>query len=148
MTRTAPSLGLTANCTFAPPVSYDSGGSGEDTVDARIALVVPDNNIREEGIECAGARPFRHVHAGTPYRIEAGDGSVVAEGELPAGKAENADRSIDWNSERIPTVCVMTFDVDLPERQRYRLVIEGSVPTVFARSLVREDETLRLTLAG
>ena len=35
------------------------GGSGEDTFDARIALVVPDNNLREEGIECAGARPFR-----------------------------------------------------------------------------------------
>ena len=57
--------------------------------------------------------------------------------------AENADPSIDWNSERIPTVCVMTFDVELPERSRYRLVIEGSVPVVFARSLVREDETLR-----
>ena len=124
------------------------GGSGEDTVDARIALVVPDNNIREEGIECAGARPFRHVHAGTPFRIEAGDGSVVAEGELPAGKAANADPSIDWNSERIPTVCVMTFDVELPERPRYRLVIEGSVPTPFARSVIREGETLRLQLAG
>ena len=124
------------------------GGSGEDTVDARLALVVPDNNIREEGVECAGARPFRHVHAGTAYRIEAGDGTVVAEGELPAGKAENADPSIDWESERIPTVCVMTFDVELPERPRYRLVIEGSVPTAFARSLVRKDETLRLTLSG
>ena len=124
------------------------GGSGEDTVDARLALVVPDNNIREEGVECAGARPFRHVHAGTAYRIEAGDGTVLAEGELPAGKAENADPSIDWESERIPTVCVMTFDVELPERPRYRLVIEGSVPTAFARSLVRKDETLRLTLSG
>jgi hypothetical protein len=124
------------------------GGSDEESLDARIALVVPDNNIREEGIECAGARPFRHVHAGTPFRIEAGDGSVVGEGELPAGKAENADPSIDWNSERIPTVCVMTFDIELPERSRYRLVIEGSVPTVFARSLVREDETLRLVLPG
>ena len=124
------------------------GGSDEDTVDARIALVVPDNNIREEGIECAGARPFRHVHAGTPFRIEAGDGSVVAAGELPAGKAANADPSIDWNSERIPTVCVMTFDVELPKRPRYRLVIEGSVPTPFARSVIREGETLRLQLAG
>ena len=124
------------------------GGSGADTVDARIALVVPDNNIREEGVECAGARPFRHVHAGTAYRIEAGDGSMVTEGELPAGKAENADPSVDWNAERIPTVCVMTFDVDLPERPRYRLVIEGSVPTPFARSVVREGETLRLQLVG
>jgi hypothetical protein len=124
------------------------GGSDEDTVDARIALVVPDNNIREEGIECAGARPFRHVHRGTPFRIEAGDGTIVAEGELPAGKAANADPSIDWNTERIPTVCVMTFDVELPERSRYRLVIEGSVPTAFARGLVREDETLQLTLSG
>jgi hypothetical protein len=42
----------------------------------------------------------------------------------------------------------MTFDVELPERSRYRLVIEGSVPTAFARSLVRKDETLRLTLSG
>ena len=124
------------------------GGSGEDTFDARIALVVPDNNIREEGIECAGARPFRHVHKGTPFRIEAGDGSVVAEGELPAGTAANADPSIDWNSDKIPSVCVMTFDVDLTERSRYRLVIEGSVPKVFARSLVREGETTRLQLAG
>ena len=124
------------------------GGSGEDTLDASLALVVPDNNIREEGIECAGARPFRHVHAGTPYRIEAGDGSVVAEGELPAGVAENADPSIDWNTDRIPTVCVMTFDVDFPERARYRLVIDGSVPVTFSRSLVDEGETLRLTLAG
>ena len=124
------------------------GGSGEDTFDARIALVVPDNNLREEGIECAGARPFRHVHKGTPFRIEAGDGTVVAEGELPAGTAANADPSIDWNSPRIPTVCVMTFDLELPERSRYRLVIEGSVPTVFARSLVREGETTRLQLAG
>ena len=124
------------------------GGSGEDTVDARLALVVPDNNIREEGVECSGARPFRHVHAGTAYRIEAGDGTVVAEGELPAGKAENADPSIDWESERIPTVCVMTLDVELPERPRYRLVIEGSIPTDFARNLVREGETLRLVLQG
>ena len=61
---------------------------------------------------------------------------------------ENADPSIDWNTDRIPTVCVMTFDVELPERPRYRLVIERSVPTAFARSLVREGETLRLTLAG
>jgi hypothetical protein len=111
-------------------------------------VVVPDNNIREEGVECAGARPFRHIHAGTRYRIEAGDGTVVAEGELPAGKAENADPSIDWESERIPTVCVMTFDVELPDRERYRFVIDGSVPTTFARSLVREGETLRLQLAG
>ena len=124
------------------------GGSGEDTLDARIALVVPDNNIREEGIECAGARPFRHVHKGTPFRIEAGDGSVVVEGELPAGTAANADPSIDWNSEKIPTVCVMTFDVELPERALYRLVIEGSLPTAFDRRLVREGETTRLQLAG
>jgi hypothetical protein len=124
------------------------GGSDAGTLDARIALVVPDNNIREEGAECAGARPFRHVHKGTPFRIEAGDGTVVADGELPAGKAANADPSIDWNAPKIPTVCVMTFDVQLPERSRYRIVIEGSVPTVFARSLVHEGETVRLQLAG
>ena len=124
------------------------GGSGEDTFDARIALVVPDTNLREEGGECAGARPFRHVHKGTPFRIEAGDGSVVADGELPAGKAANADPSIDWNSPKIPTVCVMTFDVELPERARYSIVIEGSVPTAFDRSLVHEGETTRLQLAG
>ena len=43
----------------------------------------PDNNIRVEGVECAGARPFRQVHRGTKFTVEDEDGEVVAEGELP-----------------------------------------------------------------
>ena len=100
------------------------GGSVEDAVDARIALVVPDN-IREEGIECAGARPFRHVHAGTPYRIEAGT-ECRRRGRAPRRRGRER-RSFDrLELERIPTVCVMTFDVELPARLRYRLVVEGA----------------------
>jgi hypothetical protein len=82
------------------------GGGGE-----RIRLVIPDNNIRTEGVECSGARPFRHLHRGTPFTIEDSEGRVVADGELPAGRAENADPSVDWESDRMPTVCVMELDV-------------------------------------
>ena len=104
------------------------GSSGAET---SIRLVVPDKNVRAEGVECAGARPFHHVHAGAPFTIEAGDGTVVADGTLPAGHAENAEPEIDWGVERIPTFCVLDFEVDLPDRPRYRFLLEGSRPLEF-----------------
>jgi hypothetical protein len=103
-------------------------GSGGGT---RIRLVVPDKNVRAEGVECAGARPFDHVHAGAPFTIEAGDGTIVADGELPAGRAENAEPGVDWGVDRIPTFCVLELEVDLPERPRYRLRVEGGRPLEF-----------------
>jgi hypothetical protein len=69
------------------------GGSTEDGIDVSLRVVAPDNNIRLEGAECAGARPFEHVHAGAGYALEDAQGEVLAEGELPAGIAENADPS-------------------------------------------------------
>ena len=129
-------------------VTLAVAGCGGDDPGAQLRLVIPDNNIRTEDVECSGARPFRHVHRGTPFRIEADDGSVVAEGELPAGSAENADPSIDWESDRFPTVCVMDLEVDLPDRPRYRFVLDGSAPIEFDGSLLDRDEPLLLVLGG
>lgn len=140
MTRTGASL--------LAVVTIAVTGCGGNESSERLRLVIPDNNIRTEGVECSGARPFRHVHRGSPFRIEAGDGSVVAEGELPAGSAENADPSIDWESDRIPTVCVMELDVDLPEHPRYRFVLDGSVPIEFEGSLLDRNEPVLLVLGG
>lgn len=105
-------------------------GSAAD-VEANIRLVVQDKNIRTEGVECAGARPFHHVHADAPFTIEAEDGTVVAEGTLPAGRAENAEPGVDWGVDRIPTFCVLELEVDLPERPRYRLRLERGRPLEF-----------------
>jgi hypothetical protein len=123
-----------------------AGCGGGDGLEAKLRIVVPDNNVREEGTECSGARPFRAIHRGTPFSVEAG-GGVVAEGELPAGRAENADPSVDWGVERIPTYCVFDLEVDLPERARYRLLLPEAVPLEFDRSLLG-DEPLRLVLIG
>lgn len=121
------------------------GGGGEDTVEARLRLVVPDNNIRVEGVECAGARPFGYVRAGAPFTLETPDGTVVADGELPTGHAENADPSIDWGVERIPTVCVLELDLkDVPERPNYQLRLPEGRPLEFERSHLSEDEPLML----
>lgn len=122
--------------------------TGSDVTEARIRLVIPDNNIREEGVECAGARPFRQVHRGTAFTVEAGDGEVVADGELPAGRAENADPNIDWGVERIPTVCVMELEVALPERPLYRFVLPDTVPLEFDAALLEGEEPLQLVLRG
>ncbi len=123
------------------------GGCGAgDEVDARLRLVVPDNNIREEGTECAGARPFTYVHRGAPYAVEAGSGEILVEGELPAGRAENADPSVDWGVERIPTVCVIELDLALPERPRYRLRLERGLPLEFDASRLSADEPLQLVV--
>ena len=124
------------------------GDGGGDTTEARLRVVIPDNNIRTEGVECSSASPFRHVHRGTPFTVEAPNGAVVAEGELPAGRAENADPSIDWESDRIPTVCVMDVEVDLPERPRYRFVLEDTVPVEFDAALLAQDEPVLLVLSG
>jgi hypothetical protein len=105
-------------------------GSGAD-VEASIRLVVADKNVRTEGVECAGARPFHHIHRGAPFTIEAEDGTVVAEGTLPAGRAENAEPEIEWGVDRIPTFCVLAFDVGLPERPRYRLRLDRGRPLEF-----------------
>ena len=121
---------------------------GTDATEARIRLVIPDNNIREEGVECAGARPFRQVRRGTAFTVEDEDGEVVADGELPAGRAENADPNVDWGVERIPTVCVMELELDLPERPRYRFVLPDTVPLEFDASLLEQDEPLQLVLSG
>jgi hypothetical protein len=121
---------------------------GGDGIDAELRIVVPDNNIREEGVECAGARPFRAIHRGTAYSIADPAGEVVAAGELPAGRAENADPSVDWGVERIPTVCVMKLELDLPERARYRFVLPDAVPLEFDASLLEQDEPLQLVLSG
>ena len=120
-------------------------GGGEDTIEAHLRLVVPDNNIRVEGDECAGARPFEYVHPGARFALEAPDGTVLVDGELPAGRAENADPSIDWGVERIPTVCVMELDLeDVPERPRYRLRLPEGRPLRFERTLLSADEPLQL----
>jgi hypothetical protein len=105
------------------------GGSGDET---HLRLVVRDKNIREEGVECAGARPYHHVHKGAPFTVEDANGSVVAEGTLPSGRAENAEPGIDWGVERIPTFCVLELEVELPERARYRLLLERGRPLEFA----------------
>lgn len=69
---------------------------------------------------------------------------MLSEGQLPAGRAENADPSIDWGTERIPTVCVLELDLDLPERQRYLLRLPEGRPLEFERSHLAGDEPLQL----
>ena len=93
--------------------------------------MVPDNNIREEGVE-SPARGRSAIHRGTAYSIEDPAGEVVADGRTPAGPGENADPSVDWGVERIPTVCVFGVEVDLPERARYRLVLPDAAARVRA----------------
>jgi hypothetical protein len=122
------------------------GGNGAD-VDARLTLVVPDNNIREEGAECAGARPFRAIHRGTLFTVEDESGQVVAEGELPAGIARNADPAVDWEDDLIPTVCTFEVEVGLPERARYTVVLPEAVPLRVDRSVLGDDP-VQLVLVG
>ena len=125
-----------------------AGCGGGSDVEARLTIVAPDNNIREEGAECAGARPFRAIHRGTAFTVEDGSGAVVAEGELPAGVATNADPTIDWEDELIPTVCTFDVEIRLPERARYRLVLPEALPLEFDRALLDRDEPLQLVLSG
>lgn len=148
---------FTGGCTTgdgAPAGDADSVGAdgavaaaGDGEVDADIRLVVGDNHVREEGVECAGARPFNHVRAGAPFTIEDPDGDVLVEGRLPAGESFNADPSIDWGVERIPTICVLEFRVTgLPDLPSYQLQLPQGSPLGFEADEITEDEPVLLLL--
>ena len=122
------------------------GGSG-DGVDMKIRLVAEDKNIRVEDAECAGARPLEYAHAEAGYAVEDVTGKVLAEGDLPAGRAVNADPTIDWGVERIPTFCVFDLEVDdVPARKRYLLRLDRGSPLPFDASLVEGGKPVTLTL--
>lgn len=112
------------------------GGCGDAAGgSAYIRLVVADGSVRAEGAECAGTGPFRRYHRGTAYAVEDRDGRVLAEGELPAGVAENAAPGVGWKTERMPTFCVMELRVTgLPdeaaseEAAAYRLRVGDGDP--------------------
>jgi hypothetical protein len=123
-----------------------AGCGGDDGREVNLRVVSPDNNIRLEDVECAGADPFQYLHAGAEYTLEDGNGEVLAEGELPAGRSVNADPSIDWGVERIPTVCVIDLDLKgVPERASYQLRVPPGPPLPFEASLLSDDEPLELT---
>jgi hypothetical protein len=107
--------------------------------------VIPDNNIRVEGAECAGARPFEYLHASAPYTLESADGEVLVEGELPAGHAENAEPGTDWGVEEIPTVCVMRLALgDVAEAETYVLRLPEGEPLEFEGRYLSAGEPLQL----
>ncbi len=120
---------LTVGCSSDP-------GDTTSPTGTVLKVVVADGLIREEGSECGGSRPFREIHEGTPYEVVTESGSLLVEGELPPGVAENADPTVDWEDlERIPTVCAMYLSVgDLPDHPEYELDIEGSEPLPFGAS--------------
>ena len=122
-------------------------GGSDDGMDMRITLVVEDKNIRVEDSECAGARPFQYVHAQAGFVLDDGAGEEVADGELPAGRAVNADPSIDWGVDRIPTFCVFELELDdVPRRDDYALRVGEGSPLPFDVSVVEGGKPVTLTL--
>jgi hypothetical protein len=122
-------------------------GGSDDGLDLRITLVVEDKNIRVEDEECAGARPFQYVHAEAGFALEDGSGREVADGELPSGHAVNADPTIDWGVDRIPTFCVFDLELDdVPRRERYALRLAEGSTLPFDASFVEGGKPVTLTL--
>jgi hypothetical protein len=123
---------LLAGCAGGEDAAADSATSG-----LRLRLVIPDGNLREPDVPCAGARGFRFAHAHALYVIEDPDGRQVASGTLPEGTAEKAF-NVDLGEGRQPTVCVMMLDVsDVESLNGHALVIDdrAPVPITLNRSL-------------
>ena len=98
---------------------------------ATLQVVVRDEALRVAGSPCAGTRPFLYIHRTASYRIEdPADGSTLVSGELPDGVAVEVLEA-ELAVERVPTNCELTFEVRLPERERYELVLERGDPLPF-----------------
>lgn len=127
-------------------VSACAGSAGGADI-GRLRLVVRDNQVREEGVECAGARPHRYVHQGAAYAIHDLHGAAVHSGQLPAGEAHNADPTVEWGLVRIPTVCVVDLAVPLLGAEgRYDLRLPEGPPLRFDAEHLDAVEPLVLFL--
>jgi hypothetical protein len=145
MSRRGLAVCLTAVLLAAPACAGGEDDAANEGGERVIRLVIPDNNIRVEGAECAGARPFEYLHASAPYTLESADGDVLVEGELPAGHAENAEPGTDWGVEEIPTVCVMRLAFgDVAESETYVLRLPEGEPLEFEGRYLTAGEPLQL----
>lgn len=102
-------------------------------------LDVRDGALRAPGEQCAGSVPFLYLHGTAPYRLEDGDGTTVATGRLPQGRAVPALRE-ELGVPRVPTFCRMRFAVRAPERREYRLVVDERESLRFSASSDRSVE--------
>ncbi|WP_326559778.1 hypothetical protein [Micromonospora sp. NBC_01796] len=92
-----------------------------------VRVLVRDINIREEGVDCAGTGPYLFIHNKAPYRVVDGDGKTLTEGKLPSGTSVRTFQE-DLEVARIPTYCEFAIPVTVPERDRYRLVVDDRAP--------------------
>jgi len=75
-----------------------------------VRLVIPDANLREPGVSCSGASPFRFAHPEAGFVVTSPSGTTVFTGKLPQGIAEKA-LTIDLGDQRQHTVCVMRLEM-------------------------------------
>jgi len=114
---------------------------------AKLQVAVRDEALRVPGSPCAGTRPFLYIHNTAPYRIvDPADGSTLVSGDLPDGVAVRVLEE-PLAVEREPTNCEFTFDVRLPERERYRLVLDEGDPFPFSLDDLEANQArLRFTI--
>jgi hypothetical protein len=97
-----------------------------------VAVVAPDGVLRELGEPCSGGEPFLYAHATAAWRVEdAASGKLVAEGDLPEGKAIAAFNH-DPGVPRVPTFCRFELHAPVVAGARYRLVLPEGDPLPFA----------------
>ena len=125
MTLASIAIGVVCGGCATPPTE-----PGPDTI--RFSLAVRDNHLRAPDTECAGSGPYLYVHAGAAYAVEDTAGTLLAQGELPAGRAWRSDAARDHTVARVPTFCVVEFAVpDLPNRPSYQLRLQEGSPLPF-----------------
>ncbi|MFG3642959.1 hypothetical protein ACGF3C_22115 [Micromonospora sp. NPDC047762] len=100
-------------------------GAAEEAVSpTTVRVLVRDINIRAAGVDCAGTGPYQHFHNRASFRVLDPDGAALASGRLPAGTAVAAFAE-DLGVERLPTYCEFAVGVRVPQRDSYRLEVDG-----------------------
>ncbi|WFE54732.1 hypothetical protein [Micromonospora sp. WMMD1155] len=103
------------------------GATQEAVSPTTVRVLVRDINIRAAGVDCAGTGPYQHFHNRAPFRVLDPDGAALASGELSAGTAVAAFAE-DLGVERLPTYCEFAVGVRVPQRDSYRLEVDGRPP--------------------
>ncbi|APU14549.1 MULTISPECIES: hypothetical protein [Actinoalloteichus] len=115
----------------AIPAAASSGADGERLT---VRVLLRDGVFRAPGAECSGTASMADLHATAPFRLLDDEDRLLAEGELPAGRAVSAveaelDAALDEDTApRRPTFCEVTVTVTAPSSPSYRLAVADREP--------------------
>jgi hypothetical protein len=100
---------------------------------SQLRLLVRDGDLRVSGSDCAGGGGYDYLHHTARFALTAPEGTALAHGTLPAGRAVPALSENTGDARVVPTYCEFDLVVAVPPADGYRLLLRDGPPVSLRR---------------